>query len=345
MRIVSIVVTSPPSITPIASVAFDGMYEVEIIPSGNTEVEITLISGDVNVPDVDVPVASDGTFSIPPSALGDDPFISIQAETIAGTSITQTYRILGIGETPETDADNDGVPDNRNQVRSIDGINDDDANILISERISDTEFTIIEVPFSYRVSLGNNGRLLAEPQAQIEGEIPNPPGYNGEGVFEFTVYLPANTNRALISIPLLREIDRNKSYYKYIDGSGWMPFNTDDGDDAYYSAERTDDGTTELVTCPPPDVDDSRWKQEGTLFMNDQCVLLVIKDFQREISGNVNDSDRQLNGIIVDPGAPGFAGGTPTRGGGGAADLWFLLMLLGLIAVPVLTRQRKRLTR
>ena len=94
--------------------------------------------------------------------------------------------------------------------------------------------------------------------------------------------------------------------------------------------------------------------------------------------GGPNDDDGQLNGIVVDPGDPAggessgvdafgnenpprfgprsfcpatgcmrTARGGPRRpgGGGGAADLWFLLMLLGLIAVPVLTRQRKRLTR
>ena len=90
-------------------------YEVEIIPSGNAEVEITLIPEDV-----DVPVASDGTFMIPISASGDDPFISIEV-TIAGTSITHTveYPIVDNINHPlaaATDDDNDGVPDSNDAM-------------------------------------------------------------------------------------------------------------------------------------------------------------------------------------------------------------------------------------
>ena len=103
------------------------------------------------------------------------------------------------------------------------------------------------------------------------------------------------------------------------------------------------------MTCPQPVNPSSgitQWgNQRNILLKGHRCVLLVITD---QPGYRPNDNDGELNGIIVDPGAPG---GLPSgtirgpRGGGGATDLWFLLMLLGLIAVPVLTRQRKRLTR
>ena len=146
------------------------------------------------------------------------------------------------------------------------------------------------------------------------GPTSTPPGYGGEGVFEFTVYLPVNTNTAYISIPLLEPLEivppdpqrDYKNYYKNTGGTNWILF--DEGsDDAYYSAPG--DG----VTCPLP-VDPSlgitQWgSRENELVEGHQCVLLVIKDAQT--TDSVNDSDGQLNGIIVDPGAPGTADPSP----------------------------------
>ena len=175
--------------------------------------------------------------------------------------------------------------------------------------------------------------------------------------------MPENTNTAFISIPLSTGLNTNKGYVKYTTDGGWKNFgglddgdpNTrddlNDGDNAYYSAGfRGPDG--DRAICPRPVNPSSgitQWgNQRNILLKGHHCVLLVITD------QGVNDNDGELNGIIVDPGAPGgLPGGTPsgtTRGprgggGGGATDLWFLLMLLGLIAVPVLTRHRKRLTR
>ena len=65
-------------------------------------------------------------------------------------------------------------------------------------------------------------------------------------------------------------------------------------------------------------------------------MLLKISD------GGPNDADRQHNGIVVDPGAPGVAsGGNPTRrGGGGTSDLWFLLLML-LISTLAIRRTRR----
>ena len=206
-----------------------------------------------------------------------------------------------------------------------------------------------------------------------------PPGYredegggeDGVGVSEFDVYLPEGTNTAYISIPLATTLTEDKGYGKYEEE--WIPFDTDlTKGDAYYSAAPESINVAGVITCPPPVNPSSgitQWgDQKNTLVAGHQCVLLVITD------GGFNDNDGQVNGIIVDPGAPAGGASSPDNGartfgpdcdlneclnernprfqplggpsgGGGATDLWFLLMLLGLIAVPVLTRQRKRLTR
>ena len=148
--------------------------------------------------------------------------------------------------------------------------------------------------------------------------LEHPDGYDGEGVFEFNVYLPEGTNTAYISIPLLKALNEDKGYGKYLDPDiendddmerVWSPFDTT-GDDAYYSAQRM--GSGGVTTCPPP-VDPSsgitQWgNQKNRLVAGNQCVLLVIKD------GGFNDSDGALNGIIVDPSAPAGGVSAPDRG-------------------------------
>ena len=80
-----------------------------------------------------------------------------------------------------TDADNDGVPDNADGDVNSD---DDLRNILLSN--SSTGATI-EVPFGYRVALGNTARRIGHTQAQLDlgddegvvGSIGIPSGHDG----------------------------------------------------------------------------------------------------------------------------------------------------------------------
>ena len=304
-------------------------------------VEVLLENGAPTGDFPSVPEPSEGRYISIEAAIG----TSIEAATITHRV---DYPIL-----PSTalraDPNNDGVPDN-NRV-------DDDIlpNILIGDKLGPSAFTEIVVQSGYRVTLGNIARRNAHGQAQLgqmreDPLIPDgsdlPRNYGNEGVFEFDVYLPENTNTAFISIPLSTPLDTNKGYVKYRDGR-WVNFATSDGD-AHYSAPGIDIFGGGAFTCPSPvnpSSDKTLWRnsEDGELIKDHQCVLLVIKD------NGPNDNDGELNGIIVDPGAPGdFPSDTtrgPRGGGGGATDLWFLLMLLGLIAVPVLTRHRKRLTR
>ena len=357
-------------------------YSVTTLPTNeDVIVGIRLISPldgtDEVVTNGDRDPAGTGNFSL--SSVVPEPsdgsYISIKA-TIAGTSITHTvdYPILPAGTASLADSDNDGVPNNSVSIPTFD-------RILLSNRSDVSLFTAILVPNGYRVTLGNIARRNGEndpennpAQAQLgqmRGDplIPDsdglPGNYNNEGVFEFDVYLPANTNTAFISIPLATErieltglttnpgLNENKGYVKYTTDGGWknfIPSTSTSTGDTYYSAPGFFNSAADRYECPEPMNPSSgitQWgNQRNILLKGHRCVLLVITD------QGPNDNDGELNGIIVDPGAPGgLPGGLPggtirgARGGGGATDLWFLLMLLGLIAVPVLTRQRKRLTR
>ena len=233
-------------------------------------------------------------------------YLSIEA-TIAGTeeSLKVIYPILSRGILPQTDSDNDGVPDTIEMANS----NDPNAEeiLLASASTGTAPGTTIEVPFGYRVTLGDIARRNSHHQAQLDDSlIPDrdglPRNYNDEGVFEFNVYLPQGVNTAYVSIPLATTLNENKEYVKYTT-DGWKSFITSDGN-AYYSAPGSVSGG--VVTCPSPVNPSSgitQWgDRENILLRGHQCVLLVIKDAQL-----VNDADGQLNGIIVDPGAPGTA--------------------------------------
>ena len=65
------------------------------------------------------------------------------------------------------------------------------------------------------------------------------------------------------------------------------------------------------------------------LLAGHQCVLLVITDGGRDSDGQLlyNDADRQLNGIVVDPGAPGDQ----------LVALLLLLLVAAVVAVVPLT--------
>ena len=198
-------------------------------------------------------------------------YISIEAAigtSIEDSTITHTvvYPILPAGTAPLADADNDGVPDSRSSDLGDDS--DDFKEILLSSRTETIVFQTIKVLFG-RVTLGNIARRDNHGQARLglgrnDPLIPDgdglPENYNGEGVFEFDVYLPANTNTAFISIPLATTLNENKGYVKYTTDGGWIPFistdnpstpELDDGD-AYYSAPGIPVIGSDLFTCPFP---------------------------------------------------------------------------------------------
>ena len=229
------------------------------------------------------------------------------------TSITHTveYPILPAGSPLARDTDGDGVPDNEENP----GEEQMEEVLMASASTGTAPGTTIEVPTGYRVTLGDIARRNSHGQAQLGVNATDPlipdgtdlPGnYGNEGIFEFNVYLPQGANTAFISIPLVKALNENKGYVKYTIDKEWKSFDTSDGN-AYYSAPGSVSGG--VVTCPSPVNPSSGrtlwWdgdpENKNMLLAGHQCVLLVITD------GGPNDADGQLNGIIVDPGAPGTA--------------------------------------
>ena len=171
---------------------------------------------------------STGTFEYEEEEAGG--YLSIEA-TITGTkeSLKVIYPILSRGILPQTDSDNDGVPDTIEMANS----NDPDAEeiLLASASTGTTPGTTIEVPTGYRVTLGDIARRNSHHQAQLEDSlIPDrgglPPDYGDEGVFEFNVYLPQGVNTAYVSIPLLQgTLNEDRGYVKYTTvEEGWKSF-------------------------------------------------------------------------------------------------------------------------
>ena len=176
-------------------------------------------------------------------------------------------------------------------------------NLLLTDN-DPTATTIrqITVPSGHRIVLGDDARRVANVRS-FTGEgliysaefdttalgtvgISEPPGYNGEGIYDFVVYLPTADNIAYIAIPLASSLTAGRSYVKYREGEGWSGFESGP-DDEYYSAPGTMNYKYEYefeFTCPPPDPDDPRWVQGLTA--GDRCVLLQISD------GGPNDADR-----------------------------------------------------
>ena len=124
------------------------------------------------------------------------------------------------------DTDNDGVPNDE----EID--NDSPTNLILTDNnTDDTTIRQITVPSGHRIVLGDDARFVANVR-RVAGEdliysaefdttaldtvgIDPPPGYNGEGIYDFVVYLPTADNIAYIAIPLASSLTAGRSYVKY----------------------------------------------------------------------------------------------------------------------------------
>ena len=126
------------------------------------------------------------------------------------------------------------------------------------------------------------------------------------GVFDFVISgLSEHGQSVRVVLPQLVPLADNAVYRKYIPGSGWQDFVTDDRNRV--ASTRGSDGV-----CPAPGA--AEWR-DG-LRSGDYCVRLTIED------GGPNDADGVRNGVIRDPGGAGSVpaaagGGAGTSGGGG----------------------------
>ena len=143
-RIEEIVVTDVDNFdTTVAAVVSGDRYRVASVNAAEIEVRI-LPQDELLSPD------NNGIYMIP----SEEGLISIQASS-AGLPVTthmEPYPILPVGTTLEVDADNDGVPDDDDAMT---GPGHDGDSTLLSDSVTGAT---IEVPFGYRVALGNTAR-------------------------------------------------------------------------------------------------------------------------------------------------------------------------------------------
>ena len=154
------------------------------------------------------------------------------------------------------------------------------------------------------------------------------------GVFDFIVSDFAPSGVATVVLRLNKEAGQREvgwQYHKYqqgFDGGEWSPF-VRMGRDKIFSAP---------APCPSAHADREPDEGGGGSYTwhlahdgirnKDRCLLLEIED------GSVNDADGRVNAIVSDPGTlAGKISGIGGIGGGGGMDLWWLILLLGGMAL------------
>ncbi|MEJ2462647.1 MAG: putative Ig domain-containing protein, partial [Candidatus Thiodiazotropha sp.] len=221
------------------------------------------------------------------------------------------------------DSDGDGVPDYL-----------DNANLqsnVLQELSATADAFIIESEPGLSLQLGSvafransGGSSVLEDEIATHGNDGAGAGpdshyaYEG-GVFDFELTdLPVAGQSVNIVIPQHAAIPVNAIYRKLMP-FGWTDFVEDDNN-------RLMSATGAPGYCPPPG--DSAYSDGLTA--GHWCVQLTIED------GGANDADGEMNQLIQDPGGVAVARNTPVTatsqgGGGGATDLWSLLLLAFLL--------------
>ena len=157
-----------------------------------------------------------------------------------------------ITDTEQTDTDNDGVPDTFESPGQMNSL----TNLLLADGTGTTTTMLrqLTVPSGHRVVLGDDARERAILTSVYSAELAERNttildiigisdqrfDYNGEGIYDFVVYLPTTADTTYIAIPLASTLTADRRYVKYENnGNGWNDFNLDPGDDyddEYYSA-------------------------------------------------------------------------------------------------------------
>ncbi|MBA54801.1 MAG: hypothetical protein CMK89_10140 [Pseudomonadales bacterium] len=233
------------------------------------------------------------------------------------------------------DEDDDGIPDYLDNLT---------ARNLLPEVASETAKFLMECDPGVRCRLGEFALQNSSGGTSLDdAELDSIPGLSSDGdyqfsggVFDFEVHeLPAPGDSVRIVVPQTAAIPANAVYRKYVNGQ-WRNF-SENAFNQLHSASGS------LGYCPPPG--DSAWTPG--LVEGYYCVQLTIQD------GGPNDADGVVNGSIEDPG--GVASLLSTidvvqnypdirssgkGSSGGSVDLWWLLLVAGLMARRRLPRVR-----
>jgi len=296
------------------------------------------------------------TFTFDPSNVSEGVYsISVFAEdngSPALTGIAETsIRIIATAPilSPENDSDGDGVSDDLEGLKDTDGDripdyldnNNIDTQLPISEQAG-----VMQADAGLSLRLGEVAFVLGYESATVsEADIVN--GTAGgvsdsqydfpSGLVDFEVSGAEFGQSVNVIIPLSSAIPSNAVYRKYLPSSVWQDFVVD-------SKNTVSSASTTLGACPPPGDDVyTVGLTEGNL-----CVQLLIED------GGPNDADGSVNGVVKDPSGVAVLASsvdepepTPasTSSGGGAIDMWLLLLGLGGLLYGQCSTKRRRILR
>jgi RHS repeat-associated protein len=242
----------------------------------------------------------------------------------AKQTTVNTRLIIKAGTVAVADTDEDGIPDDRDNVP--------EPNRLPAVAGASDKY-ILQSETGTKLRLGNVARSQGADSAGISttGLPQIPADYKNDSleIYDFQIDGIAQGKSSLIVLPQHKAIPADAVYLKMM-ANAWKPF-AEDSKNALYSAQRLREGV-----CPP--TGDARYKPG--LKQGDYCVQLKIQD------GGANDTDGLKNGRVADPGVivgkaahdnnddtggstpPPTGNGISGGSGGGGSFGWLFVMLL-----------------
>jgi hypothetical protein len=280
--------------------------------------------------------ATGNTYQFDPATVGAGVYqLSVRATDDAASPLSGsafiTLKVLAEAPVLSSldDSDGDGIDDSTEGLGDSDGDNVPDfADSSVEENILEMfplggkpveGAWMLEAQSGMRLQLnvysnrkGDYSPVMNEEAIVDENDLDQSDGgylFDG-GIFDFVISdLPVAGETVFLVLPQLSPIPVDAVYRKERDGR-WSAFEEDDNNFLTSAPGR-------LGTCPPPRSSDY---QLG-LNEGDYCVQIGIED------GGVNDTDDLANGTILDPGGVGKAILSDVRTGGGAMNVYFLLLL------------------
>lgn len=182
----------------------------------------------------------------------------------------------------EPDQDGDGIPDALELSTETNAIPLDGRR---SDQLASADPGVTIVIGDAALSQNIAGILIDEAAATAaSGDADDDYDYPG-GLLDFEIQnMPVPGESVRLVVPLAQPIPASAEFRKYMSGSGWQAFQTDENNQV--ASAKSEDGI-----CP--DVGDAAYEPgliEGAL-----CLHLTLQD------GGPNDADGEVNGIYSDP--------------------------------------------
>ena len=195
------------------------------------------------------------------------------------------------------DADEDGIPDYLDNSSEPTVLPTSTPNAFAQTnpgtRLAVGEAAIVSGTYTPDISQAD---LTDWVEAQAAAAPAQDDQYESAGeLFDFEVQQLSNPGQSIsVVLPLATPIPADAVYRKYTPADGWRDFILNDSNDIASAP-----GPAEL--CPPPDSE----TYEAGLTSGNECLRLTISD------GGPNDSDNEMNALVLDPGTIAVRDATP----------------------------------